>query len=237
MKTTRRDLLELLAATAGATVLAPVAVGCGASSSSASGSSGSGSTEGEGSAGSELAADPLAVPASRPEGWDALAFNRARGNAGAIPDTYLPQINGADGDLVHLGKHLPYVPALPAAAVPAGFLALMWGDPSLGRTRHPNAPPSAEVPTGHWYNWIRVRKATDAEAAELESRYGGWPTTVEGDNGRYAPAEGADVAADLGKNTVYLAQLPPDVAPGDVVRVHAHCLTHGEYVDFVTVPS
>ncbi len=233
MKTSRRDLLELLAAATGATVLAPIAIGCG--SSSASSSEASGTTSSTGAEGE--AADPMAVPASRPEGWDALAYNRARGNAGAIPDTYLPQINGADGDLVHLGKHLPYVPAVPAGTVPAGMLALMWGDPALGRTRHPNAPPSAEVPEGHWYNWIKLRKATDGEAAELESRFGGWPAIAAGDNGAYAPAEGTDVTADLGKNTVYLAQLPADVAPGDVVRVHAHCLTHGEYVDFVTVPG
>ncbi|GAB4207626.1 MAG: hypothetical protein OHK0013_25430 [Sandaracinaceae bacterium] len=234
MKTTRRDLLELLAASAGVTVLAPVAVGCGGGASTP-GTSGEVNT-GQGTGG-EMAADPLAIPTARPEGWDALAFNRARGNAGAIPATYLPQINGADGDLAHLGKHLPYVPALAPGAVPAGFLALMWGDPSLGRTRHPNAPPTADNPEGHWYNWIRVRKATEADAAELESRYGGWPTTVEGDNGRYIAAEGTDVTADLGKNTVYLAQLPPDVGPGDLVRIHAHCLTHGEYVDFVTVPG
>lgn len=231
--TTRRDLLELLAAATGATVLAPLASGCGSSSSSGSTETTSaGVTTG---AGSE-AADPMAIPSTRPEGWDPIAFNRARGNAGAIPEDYRDEINGPDGELVHLGKHLPYVPTLPAGAVPAGMIALMWGDPSLGRTRHPNAPPSETVPTGHWYDWIRLRKATDEGAVETTSTYGGWPTVLDTDNGRIVAQEGTDPTTDLGKNTVYLAQLPEGVVSGDVIRVHANCLTHGEYVDFLTVP-
>jgi hypothetical protein len=231
--TTRRDLLELLAAATGATVLAPLASGCGSSSSSGSTETTSaGATTG---AGSE-AADPMAIPSTRPEGWDPIAFNRARGNAGAIPEDYRDEINGPDGELVHLGKHLPYVPTLPAGAVPAGMIALMWGDPSLGRTRHPNAPPSETVPTGHWYDWIRLRKATDEGAVETTSTYGGWPTVLDTDNGRILAQEGTDPTADLGKNTVYLAQLPEGLVSGDVIRIHANCLTHGEYVDFLTVP-
>ncbi|MBX7195720.1 MAG: hypothetical protein K1X94_26925 [Sandaracinaceae bacterium] len=231
MTTTRRDLLELLAAATGASVLSPFAVGCGGSSAS-----GASTTTAHEASGGEATSDPLAVPTTRPEGWDALAFNRARGNAGAIPESYRDEINGPDGDLVHLGKHLPYVPSLAAGLVPAGMIALMFGDPSLGRTRHPNAPPSEAVPTGHWYDWIRIRKATADEALETTSTYGGWPTVLEADSGRYVAQEGTDVTADLGKNTVYLAQLPEGVVSGDVIRVHGNCLTHGEYVDFVTVP-
>lgn len=234
MTTSRRDLLELLAAATGASILAPLAVGCGSSSNTSTGSTASGGT-GSGS-GDEAPADPLAVPASRPAGWDAIAFNRARGNAGAIPASYLPDVNGPDGDLVHVGKHLPYVPELGEGRVPAGMIAIMWGDPSLGRTRHPNAPPSEQVPSGHWYDWIRVRKATDAEATELTSVYGGWPDVLETDNGRITAQEGQDPRADSGKNTVYLAQLPDDVRSGDLIRIHANCLTHGEYVDFLVVP-
>jgi len=232
--TTRRELLELLAATTGATILAPIAVGCGpsASSTSTSAQASGGGTGGE----SAERADPMAVPDTRPDGWDPIAFNRARGNAGAIPESYRDEINGADGELMHLGKHLPYIPALPAGAVPAGMLAIMWGDPSLGRTRHPNAAPTAEVPTGHWYDWIRVRKATMDGAVETTSTFGGWPTVIDTDNGAYAAQEGTDVTVDLGKNTVYLVQLPSGLVSGDVIRVHANCLTHGEYVDFLTVP-
>ena len=53
----------------------------------------------------------------------------------------------------------------------------------------------------------------------------------------YLVADGGDVTADGGKNTVYVVQLPPDVGPGDVVRVVGHCTLHGEYVDFLTVPG
>jgi hypothetical protein len=231
MTTTRRELLELLAAATGASVLAPLAVGCGGGTSGSTASSTTGP-----SAGDEAASDPLAVPATRPEGWDAIAFNRARGNAGAIPEDYRDEINGPDGELMHLGKHLPYVPTLAPGVVPAGMIALMWGDPSLGRTRHPNAPPSETVPTGHWYDWIRIRKATDEGAVETTSTYGGWPAVLDTDNGRIVAQEGTDPTTDLGKNTVYLAQLPEGVVSGDVIRIHANCLTHGEYVDFLTVP-
>ncbi len=231
--TSRRDLLELLAATTGATILAPIAVGCGSSSAASTTTE---STRGSGAETAESSADPMAVPHTRPEGWDPIAFNRDRGNAGAIPESYRDEINGADGELMHLGKHLPYIPALPAGAVPAGMLAIMWGDPSLGRTRHPNAAPTAEVPTGHWYDWIRIRKATTDGAVEASSTFGGWPTVIDTDNGAYVAQEGTDVTADLGKNTVYLVQLPAGLVSGDVIRVHANCLTHGEYVDFLTIP-
>lgn len=182
-------------------------------------------------------AELLALPTERPADWDALAFNRRRGNAGAIPESYRAAINGPDGDSQHLGKHLPFVPAVAAGAVPAGMLALMWGDPAKGYAQHPNAASTEANPEGHWYNWIRLRKASAGDATEAESHYRGWPAVVPGDNGAYTAREGDDPGAADGKNTVYLAELPPDVGPGDWVRVHAHCLTHGEYVDFLQLPS
>lgn len=181
-----------------------------------------------------MAGPPL--PNTKPPSWDPIAFNKARGNAGMIPKSYLGDINGPDGDTKHLGKHLPYVPKLAdASVVPAGYIALMWGDPDKGYARHPNAPKSEGNPDGHWYNWIKLRKATDGDAQELQSNYADWPGDSPDDNGAYAVFGGGDIQADGGKNTVYLAALPPDVKPGDTVRVWAHCLTHGEYVDFITV--
>jgi hypothetical protein len=238
MKSTRRELLQQLATVSGLAILAPVAVACTPSSTSANGNgatdTNANSIANASSGGASASAE---IPKARPEGWDPVAYNRDRGNAGAIPETYRAQINSADGATQHLGKHLPYVATIAAGAVPAGMLALMWGDPSRGNAKHPNAPPSESNPTGHWYNWVKIRKATDGEAQESESRFSAWPAAGASDTGRYAAHEGTDPAADAGKNTVYLVALPADVRPGDVVRVHAHCLTHGEYVDFVTVPA
>jgi len=224
METTRRDLLKQLGALLGAVVLAPTSTGC---SSTQSPTPSTGTT---GAAGA-----PMALPRTRPTDWDAIAFNRARGNAGAVPETYRAQINGPDAERQHIGKHLPYVPTLSAGAVPAGMLGVMFGDPSLGRTRHPNDAIGESAPRGHWFSWVKVRKATDEDAPEAESTFGGWPTPPP-DGGRFIPQEGTDLTADHGKNTVYLVTLPPGVAPGDVVRVHAHCISHGEFVEFITVP-
>lgn len=229
--TTRRDLLELLAAATGASVLAPIAVGCGSSSPADT----TGSSTDETSGGERASTDPMDVPYTRPEGWDPIAFNRDRGNAGAIPEAYRDEINGPDGALMHLGKHLPYVPTLTGATVPAGMIALMWGDPSLGRAKHPNALPNETAPDGHWYDWIRIRKATMDGAVEITSTYGRWPVVLDTDNGAIGAQEGTDPTADQGKNTVYLAQLPEGLVSGDVIRIHANCLTHGEYVDFLTI--
>ncbi len=60
----------------------------------------------------------------QPPGWDPITFNKLRGNQGAIPETYLSDINGPDGPLKHLGKHLPYVPVVPAELVPADKIAV-----------------------------------------------------------------------------------------------------------------
>ena len=113
----------------------------------------------------------------------------------------------------------------------------MWGDTSKGYARHPNAARSeANNQQGHWYDWIRIRKAVEGETEELQSNYSDWPGTAPSDNGAYAVFGGGDITADSGKNTIYLAALPEGVKSGDRVRVWAHCLTHGEYVDFLTVP-
>ncbi|HJK98607.1 MAG TPA: hypothetical protein RMF84_15390 [Polyangiaceae bacterium LLY-WYZ-14_1] len=158
-----------------------------------------------------------------------------RGNAGAIPESYLDEINGPDGDTEHLGKHLPYLAGIDAEVVPAGMVALMWGNPENGHARHPNAAPTADNPEGHWYDWIRIRKAVEGDAEETESRYRGWPEAENPADGAYAVKGGGEITADGGRNTIYLAQLPADVRPGDTIRIHAHCLTHGEFVDFLAV--
>jgi hypothetical protein len=179
--------------------------------------------------------DPLAIPRTRPTDWDPIAFNRARGNAGAIPSSYLPKINGPDGAVAHLGKHLPYVPS--AVRAPAAMLALMFGDTAKGYAAHPNAAPSPALPTGHWFDWIRLRRAVDDDAEERESRFTGWPVSARDDNGKLAALLGDDPAQSDGKNTVYLVELPRDVRSGELLRVHASCRTHGEYVDFVQAPA
>lgn len=220
----RRGFLRVLGHGAAVAMLAPITVACSSDEAVAASTSGA-----------EGPPDPLAVPRAQPSDWDPIAFNRTRGNAGAIPASYLPQINGPDGPTQHLGKHLPYVPALGEGQVPIGMIALMWGDPSRGYARHPNAVRSdANGYLGHWYNWIEVRKATEGSAEISRSEYPEWPMSTEH---TYLVQGGGDITADSGKNTVYLVALPADVRPGDVVRVHAHCLTHGEYVDFLTVPG
>jgi hypothetical protein len=175
------------------------------------------------------------LPLARPEHWDPVAFNLQRGRSGAIPADYLAKIEAPDGIAQHLGKHLPYVPAF--AETPTRMLALMWGDPSLGYARHPNAPPAPNNPAGHWYNWIRIRGSSESTAEETESHFSGWPTTGVGDTGRYAALNDVALTDDEGRGTIYLVALPSSVRANDWVRVHGHCLTHGEYVDFVRVPS
>ncbi|TNF30394.1 MAG: hypothetical protein EP329_13815 [Deltaproteobacteria bacterium] len=217
----RRAFLKTLATAAGAVVLVPAVSRC---ASTVAGVSTAG----------DAAVD--AVPVVPPPGWDPIDFNRVRGNAGAIPQTYLPAINGPDGDKKHLGKHLPYRPTVAADAVPAGYVALMWGDPEKGHARHPNAArDDAAGQLGHWYSWIKVRPAVAGEAEEATSAYSSWPAAGAGDTGAYAVFGDGDITADGGRNTIYLAALPAGVKPGDTVRIWAHCLTHGEYVDFLTL--
>lgn len=213
----RRELLRH-GTVAGVTLLLPSAIACVCDSSS-----------------DRTSAATLDLPIARPRGWDPVSFNQQRGAAGAIPPDYMAEINAPDGLIEHLGKHLPFVPA--GVRTPSGMLALMWGDPRLGYARHPNEPVTPENPTGHWYDWIRIRRSFDGTAEELESRFSAWPFGATADNGRFAALSGTDPAEDEGRNTVYVASLPSDVRPGEWIRVHGHCLTHGEYVDFVQVPA
>lgn len=223
---TRRVFLTKLATLSGAAVLFPLATRC------ASAPKGSmGTAPAAGAPGSSL---PL--PTVRPADWEPLAFNRKRGNAGAIPKTYLADINGADGDKKHLGKHLPFVPQVDAKLIPAGYIAVMWGDPAKGHARHPNAPKdTSKSYRGHWYNWVKVRKAVEGAAEELQNTYPDWPGTAPDNKTQFAALGGGDIAADGGKNTIYLVKLPPDVKAGDTIRLWGHCLYHGEYVDFLTI--
>lgn len=225
--TTRRHFLRSLATASGAVVLMPAVSRCAAPTAATSaGADSLGAT-----------ASTISLPLTHDDGWDPMAYNRERGLAGAIPDSYLDDITGPDGDEQHLGKHLPYVPAVDASLLPAGMVAIMWGDPDKGHAKHPNAVRSeANNHEGHWYNWIRVRKATAEDAEELQSAYSEWPGTLPEDNGAYAVFGEGSITDDSGKNTIYLAAIPSDVQSGDWVRIHAHCLTHGEYVDFLQVP-
>lgn len=247
-ETTRRQALEKLAALTGSAVLMPLVTACGGGAPkpemakaageppAAAGSQPAAMAKAAGEQAAEKATDmATAVPTMAPEGWDPIAYNKTRGNAGAIPETYWPSINGPDGDKKHLGKHLPYVPEAPAEMVPEGFVAVMWGDPGKGYAKHPNAAKSEAKPKGHWYNWIKIRKAGEGEAEELKSTYADWPGKGEGSTGAYAVLGGGEMTADGGRNTIYLAALPKDVKKGDTVRIWAHCLTHGEYVDFLKV--
>jgi len=236
----RREFFEQLALVTGATVLVPAVTACEPKptepASRRTAPTGSG-TAPRPAARRRVAADPLAVPAAPPTGWDAMAFNLKRGEAGAIPAAYLLQIKAPGGDHKHLGKHLPYVPKVSAKLIPGGYLAVMYGDPSKGNARHPSdAPDPARKYIGHWFNWIKIRKAVDGAAQELNNEYPNWPGTSDADRkSHYAVFGGGDIKADSGKNTIYLVKLPAGVKAGDTVRVWGHCLHHGEYVDFLTV--
>jgi hypothetical protein len=223
----RREFLQGLAAATGGFVLMPVVSACKPQ--------GATKTPAKAGATTKPTGKMPSVPVAEPKAWNAVKFNKERGNAGAIPKTYHGSINGAGGDNKHLGKHLPYQPKLDAKLIPGGYIALMWGDPAKGHAKHPNAPKSEKNTEGHWYNWIRVRKAAEGKAEELQSTYSNWPGTGDKDNGKYVAFGGGKVEDDSGKNTVYLTKLPGDVKKGDKIRVWAHCLTHGEYVDFLTV--
>lgn len=221
MQSTRREVLQGMALAAGAVILVPAVSAC---------------TKKDGA--SVLAnADPATrVPQVIPRNWDPIEFNIVRGNAGHIPASYLPDVNGPNGSWDHVGKHLPYVVTLDGGETPEGYVALMWGDQEKGHTPHPNERRGeANNYEGHWYNWIRIRKATLSEAEELQSTYSEWPGLADGDSGAFAVHGGGDIEADGGRQTIYLAALPSDVQSGDIVRIHAHCLTHGEYVDFVQI--
>lgn len=239
-ETNRRAFLRDVGLTAGAVALAPSALSaCNRQADTeTTPDSTEPATDGVEPVAETLQADPLAIPQTRPADWNAITFNQNRGNAGAIPESYHGSINGEEGANGHLGKHLPYLPDMEASAVPDGFIALMWGNPELSHTRHPNATTgTAGYERGHWYDWVKVRKAVEGDAQELETTFTGWPEPGEGQTGQYAVQGGGEITEDSGKNTIYIVQLPPDVAPGDMIRVQGHCLYHGEYVDFLTIPS
>lgn len=178
---------------------------------------------------------PAGVPIERPSTWDVIKFNMDRGAAGAIPAAYMAQIMAADGIPKHLGKHLPWLPTdLPADRSKEGYLAIMWGDPAKSYVEHPNAPKSEKNPEGHWYNWVKV--AIEGQpASELETTYDDWPKCSDNVKGILVGHTDGDPTEREGKNSVYLAQLPTGAKSGDTLRIWAHCLTHGEYVDFVTL--
>lgn len=253
----RRSFLTAIAAVTGGIVLAPVVAACtGPSQGSktvtpATASAGSKATGGK--AAPPTQADGLGyrgpvhtavpVPSAKPDTWDPIAFNKKRGNAGAIPKSYLASINGPAGKKKHLGKHLPYVPTLDAALIPEGHIAIMWGDHSKGYAQHPSAKKDpAKHYVGHWYNWVRVRKAIEGEAVEgdakapleLQSSYADWPGSDE-EAKKFVAFGGGDITANGGRSTIYLVALPKDVKKGDTVRIWGHCLTHGEFVDFITI--
>jgi hypothetical protein len=101
---------------------------------------------------------------------------------------------------------------------------------------HPNAPKNeSNGYEGHWYNWIKVRKAVPGSAQETTSRFSNWPESGSADNGHYAVHGDFQITDEKGIHTVYMVALPEDVQSGDTVRIWAHCLTHGEYVDFLTL--
>lgn len=226
---TRRTFLKNLAVAAGGVVLLPLVTGCPQVKKDDM------SKSDPAPSGTPAGGDATAVPSTKPEGWDPIAYNKARGNAGKIPETYHASINGPDGVKKHLGKHLPYVPEVDAKLVPEGYLAIMWGDPKKGYARHPNAAKSEANKEGHWYNWIEVRKAVEGEAEAQKSEYPTWPATGDVKAAGYLVEGDKPMDAEKGIHTIYLAKLPAGVKKGDEVRIWAHCLTHGEYVDFLTV--
>jgi hypothetical protein len=235
----RREFFERLAGVAGATVLVPVVTACEPKPEPAEPARRQRAPGGEPPPPAPRrrrpATSPMAVPQVKPAGWDPLAFNLKRGEAGAIPDAYMMNIKAEGGMKNHLGKHLPYQPKVEANRIPAGFVAVMFGDASQGYARHPAAAPRpADDYIGHWFDWIKIRKAVAGPAQEFNNDYPHWPGKPDSEQKLYAVKGGGDIKAKEGKNTIYLVKIPADVKPGDTVRIWGHCLNHGEYVDFLT---
>lgn len=214
-KLDRRDFFKTTLGLAGLSIMMPILSAC------------------------ESKSDDLGImlPMEKPRNWNPIEFNRKRGNSGAIPDSYLSDINGPEGEKKHIGKHLPYIPKLGKdVIIPKGYLPIMWGDPSKGHAQHPNAVPGPDNNyLGHWYNRIELRRGVSVNAQTQISTYNGWPDSRDESQGMYVSAAGGPITEANGIHTVYLAKLPADVSKGDTVRILAHCLTHGEYVDFVTI--
>lgn len=207
----RRDFLKTISGGVGATLVLPSLVGCSkvedATVTNTLGATNLGST------------DPLNIPLSRPSNWNPIEFNLKRGMAGAVPESYRASISGADGPLLHIGKHTPFIAPVDKAMLAQGFIALMIGDPARGYARHPSS-------ATHSYDWISITK--NGEATAYRSNYAAWPTDTN-----LLVLGGGDITASNGVNTIYLASLPPGTKPGDTIRVVGHCNTHGEYVDFL----
>jgi hypothetical protein len=221
----RREFFRHLAAITGSFVVAPVVVACGASALSGNKINPQATVDASGAP---------KIPMVRPENWDGISFNKDRGLKGAIPKSYYPDITGPDGEKGHLGKHLPYIPKIDPADYPNGYIPVMWGDPALGYTQHPSQEKGSEgYPRGHWFNWIRVRKAVTEDAEERESQFFNWPGPDDVDGTVFGVFGKGDIRENTGKNTIYMLASPPDLASGDVIRVYGHCLYHGEYVDFI----
>ena len=241
MSIRRRDFIRTVGGAGAALWTGSGLVGCGGSAkarkTSDAGAGGKASA-GASSAGAAKApatkAGPSAFevpPAKRPDNWDVVDYNVRRGEVGFIPKKYMVDIHNPGGIEGHLGKHLPYVVKPAAARVSDGLLTLGWGDPAKGYAQHPNAPRTDANPEGHWYNWIRVSPEGDPRL-EVTTTFDDWPKST---TGQLAAMTGDDPADNGGRNSIYLARLPDGLAPGDWVRVWAHCLTHGEYVDFLQI--
>lgn len=221
MSLSRRELLTRALVAMGGVVLAPALASCGKNRAS------------------ETMLRPwevnLPLPKTIPAGWDPVTFNRLRGEQGAIPAAYLSDVRAAGGERRFIGMHLPYV-VKPAAGVPEGFLAVMFGDPEKGYAAHPHASHDLEAgEPGHWFQWIRLRKAVALDTDEVQTNFSSWPEAASADSGRFISVDGSDLHASNGERTAYLVRLPQDVKSGDIVRIHAHCRLHGEFVDFLRV--
>ncbi|MBW1880892.1 MAG: hypothetical protein JRJ84_21265, partial [Deltaproteobacteria bacterium] len=88
----RREFLAKLTLTTGGLLLLPLAASCGGGSEDVTDVADAGTPEpteptgpAEPVATPEPTKDLPAVPLVEPDGWDPIAFNKTRGNAGAIP--------------------------------------------------------------------------------------------------------------------------------------------------------
>ncbi|MBW2732046.1 MAG: hypothetical protein JRH20_06600 [Deltaproteobacteria bacterium] len=226
----RRDFLGQLATVAGGVVLLPYVTACGTTGTTGT------TTPAKVTPTAIAPGSSMLIPQTPPADWNAITFNQRRGNDGAIPESYWAAINGPEGAKKHLGKHLPYGPSFDAKLIPVGYVAIMWGDATKGYARHPTAAKNAaQSYKGHWYNWIKIRKAIAGDTEEVTNEYPDWPGPLPYDAKNYAVFGGGDITADGGRNTVYLVKLPTGVQKGDRVRIYAHCLYHGEYIDFLTL--
>lgn len=211
----RRNLLKHLAAATSASLFLPAVIGCSTQRQDEADVFGTKDS-------SSTTIDPSTVPVSRPENFNPIEFNLQRGLLGAIPASYHPSILGADGPLVHLGKHMAYIAPVDKTTVPAGYVAIMMGEFAKGYTRH--------VASGtHWYDWISVRKEGAALNRAVVTNYASWP---DSNNAVF----GAGLITDAsGVNTIYYARLPAGVQASDTICVVAHCNIHGEYISFITL--